>query len=398
MSDFNLLSEGFPDFESKSDLLQEEFNFEVTVPRQPLLSALTYAQAVTEKRNIIPILSNVKLECKDGILTVSATDMDIFISEKIKIDSKSDAALTVPGHMLYDIVRKLPSGSEINLKANYKTTSKLFIESSGCKFELPFLPANEFPNFDYSMLDHNFKISSAELLNLIDKNRLTIAEESRYNLYGIYFHVKNTEGRKMLRAVATDGHRLAMAEVDLPEMAENMPGVIIPKKTVLELKRILEDVETEVTVSVSESKVKFYINDIVLITKLIDASFPDYEGLVPAETNHFVRVDREAFANAVDRVTTIAFEKSRALKLTISNNEIELIVLNENNGKAREVVPAESNCDSMQIGFNARYIIESLSVMSDPTVEFRFIDSFSPAIFACHGNSSFIHVIMPMRV
>jgi DNA polymerase-3 subunit beta len=396
MNDVDFLSQPAM-FETKT--LSDEVDLEIKIDRNLLLGALSHAQSIVEKRNILPILSNVRLDAFENTLSIMATDMDLLISEKIQADVIKSSSLTISAHVFYDIVRKLPSDSIVTLTANSGTNNKVVIESTGCKFELPYLESRDFPKMDYTSMGYSFKLSSAELQSLIDKSKFTMStEETRYNLNGIYLHTKDKNGTKVLRAVATDGHRLSCIDIGLPDGAEGAPGVIIPRKSVLELRKILEDTESEVEVSLSENRIKFAFDSVELLTKLIDGNFPEYEGLIPVNNQNWMKVNKDTFSKAVDRVSTIAFEKSRAVKLIISGDILELHVSGEDMSHAKETIKVESGCIDLQIGFNSRYILDALSAVNGDTVEFRLLDSFSPAIIRDVDDDSYCQVIMPMRV
>jgi len=374
-------------------------SFSIRLGRNLLLNALSHTQNIVEKRNIVPVLSNVRLDAKGDSLSLLATDMDLLISETVAAEVKTQGSLTVSAHILYDVIRKLPSDSIVSLYTKPELKNKIVVESAGCSFELPYLSADDFPQMDRVNFDHKFKLSSAELQSIFDKSKYTMStEETRYNLNGIYLHVKEIDGNKVLRGVATDGHRLSCVDVTLPELTQNLPGVIIPRKAVIELKKIIEDTDSEIEVSLSENRIKFAFDSIELLTKLIDGNFPEYEGLVPHNNTNWIRVNRESLSKAVDRVSTIVFEKSRAVKMVIKNDTLELLVSGEDNSNARELLTIESNCAELQIGFNSRYILEALSTVSGDKVEFRLLDSFSPALIKDVEDSSYYQVVMPMRV
>lgn len=380
--------------------IKNQHGFNLRVNRNLLLNALAHAQNIVEKRNIVPLLSNVKLEAKDGVLTLLATDMDLLISEKVAAEVGEAGALTVSAHVLYDIIRKLPADSTVSIYTKDSANNKVIIEAVGCKFELPYLSAEDFPQMDRANFDHNFKLSSAELQSIFDKSKYTMStEETRYNLNGIYLHIKETEeGGRVLRGVATDGHRLSCVDVSVPDLVKEVPGVIIPRKAVIELRKIIDDTDSEVEISLSENRMKFSFDSVELLTKLIDGNFPEYEGLVPHSNTNWMKVDREQLSKSVDRVSTIVFEKARAVKMIIKNDLLELLVSGEDNSHAHETIEVESNCAELQIGFNARYILEALSTLSGGKVEFRLLDSFSPAMIKDTEDNSCYQVVMPMRV
>jgi DNA polymerase-3 subunit beta len=393
------------DFESLSELQDAKQakdcdGFQIRLNRNFLLNALAHTQNIVDKRNIIPLLSNVKLHAYGENLSLMATDMDLLLSEILSAEVIVPGSLTISAHLFYDVVRKLPSAAMVSIYTKSDMPNKVIIESEGCAFELPYLKADEFPQMDDIAFTHQFTLSSGELQSIFDKSKYTMSvEETRYNLNGIYLHVKEVDnGNRVLRGVATDGHRLSCIDVSLPDLAKDLPGVIIPRKAVIELRKIIEDSDSDVEVMLSENRIKFSFDSVVLLTKLVDGNFPEYEGLVPHHNTNWMRVNRDLLSKAVDRVATIVFEKSCAVKMIIKNDVIELLVSGQDNSHAKEILNIESNCAELQIGFNFRYILEALSTISDDVVEFRFLDSFSPAMIKGAEDQSCYNVIMPMRV
>jgi DNA polymerase III subunit beta len=376
-----------------------KMQFKVKLEKAPIMKAMSHVQNVVEKRNIVPILSNVKLVARDAKLELTTTDMDLSVTEIISADVLEEGQLTIPAHTFYDIVRKLPDGSDIEIATSDEHPGKITVVSGNCNFSLSFLEAGDFPSMAYGELPFKFKLTSAELKALIDKNKFTIStEETRYNLNGIFFHSIDLEGAPVLRAVATDGHRLSCMAVDLPDGAKEMPGIIIPRKAVIELKKIVDDIEDIVDISLSDKKVSFAIGNIVLTTKLIDGNFPEYEALIPKGQTLKMEVNVEQLTKAVDRVTTINFEKTSVVKLSVNGGELTLSAFMEEQGSAEEGLSAQSNIENLNIGFNARYILDVMSVLEGDTVEFSFTDSFSPAIIRDTSDPLACFVIMPMRV
>ncbi|MCC7048208.1 MAG: DNA polymerase III subunit beta, partial [Alphaproteobacteria bacterium] len=296
----------------------------LTIERAALLKALAHAQSVVERRNTIPILSNVLLEAAPGGLALTATDMDLAIAEQTAADVAMPGATTVSVHTLYDIVRKLPDGAQVEIAtgdAEGGDGGQLGLRGGRSRFRLPTLPRDDFPMLgDNAELPHAFSLPASELKALIDRTRFAIStEETRYYLNGIYLHAaKNGDGT--LRAVATDGHRLARAETALPSGAAGMPGVIVPRKAVAELYKLVQDSADPVAVNLSNTKIRFALDSVVLTSKLIDGTFPDYERVIPANNDKSMEVDSREFAAAVDRCQTIAAEKSRAVKLSLKKN------------------------------------------------------------------------------
>lgn len=374
--------------------------FTLTIERSLLLKALGHVQSVVEKRNTIPILSNVKLTAEGNVLSLTATDMDIAITENVAADVSEAGALTVPAHTFYDIVRKLPDGSQVELSGNANDDGRLKIVAANCKFSLPCLPVAEFPVMDAGNLPQSFELIPAELIALVDKTRFAIStEETRYYLNGIYLHASQEDGETALKSVATDGHRLACIAVDLPEGAAEIPGVIVPRKTVIELRKLLEDGEENVKVALSTNKISFTIGDnATLLSKLIDGTFPDYEKVIPQNNSNMLEVETAALSKAVDRVATISSERSRAIKLALSENLITLSASNEDSGTAKEELPVEYSGDELEIGFNSRYLLEMLAGLEGEKAEFAFADGNSPAVVKDAANKGALYVIMPMRI
>lgn len=370
-----------------------------SIERSQLLKALGHVQSVVERRNTIPILSNIKLEAFGGNLHLTATDMDIAVTEKITADIDEEGALTVPAHMLYDIIRKLPDGAQIELDGDSDKEGRLHITSGSCAFSLACLPVADFPVMDKGEMSHNFSLAAAELQALIDKTRFAIStEETRYYLNGIYFHMIERNDEPFLSAVATDGHRLAQVSVDLPEGADNIPGVIIPRKTVAELNKLVEESELEIKVSLSESKVCFVCGDAVLLSKLIDGTFPDYEKVIPSDNDKVMEINVESFSKAVDRVSTISSEKSRAIKLVTQKGKLTLSANNEESGSANEELAVTYDADTVEIGFNSRYLLEMMAGLEGETAKFVFADGGAPALVRDSSSERALYVIMPMRI
>jgi DNA polymerase-3 subunit beta len=370
----------------------------LTIDKPDLARALGHVASVVERRNTIPILSNVLLSTAKNELKLTATDLDMELVETVPCKAKGEGATTVPAHMFYDIVRKLPEGTAIEL-ARDGEQGRLSITSGPAQFSLQTLPADDFPALSVDDLGHAFSISAADLKKLIDKTRFAIStEETRYYLNGIYLHATEGSGKPMLRAVATDGHRLAQVELPLPAGAKGMPGVIVPRKTVLELAKLVEDGEGEVRVELSPSKIRVTTARVVLTSKLIDGTFPDYERVIPQGNDKTMEVDNAAFMQAVDRVSTLSSDKGRAVKLTISDGKLILSVNNPDSGSATEELPVEYAFDPLEIGFNARYLIDISQQLEGGTAEFQLADPGSPTMVRDGKDASALYVLMPMRV
>ena len=363
-----------------------------SIVKSDLLRPLSHIYSIVEKRNTIPILSNTVIEALDGHIAFTATDMEIDIVEKIQSNIISNGKLTVSAHTLYDIVRKLPDGSEIIVSAN---ENNLILSCGKSEFMLPTLPFDDYPIMTDISGGKSFSISSVDLQNLIDNTRFAISlEETRYYLNGIFLH----QNDNLLRAVATDGHRLAQAEINLPTGAEGMPSIIIPRKTVGELRKLLDDTEADIPITVSSNKIKFSINNCTLTSKLIDGSFPDYQRVIPKGNTKNLVIPTKDFKEAVDRVSTISIEKSRAVKLSLSKNNLILKVNSHDSGNASEEMEVSFEDDSMEIGFNSKYLLDIALQIQGKEIQFSLSDSSSPALITDPEQEGIIFVLMPMRV
>ncbi|MGJ3232554.1 MAG: DNA polymerase III subunit beta [Oceanicaulis sp.] len=370
----------------------------LTIERATLLKALGHVQAVVERRNTIPILSNVLINAEGGFARFTATDLDMEIVEEAEARSERDGVVTAPAHTLYEIARKLPEGSQVTLELS-GDDPRLSLSAGRSRFNLPVLPPGDFPVMPSEDLAVTFTAPASEIARLIDKTRFAVStEETRYYLNGIHMHAADRDGRKTLRAVATDGHRLALAETDLPDGAGAMPAVIVPRKPIQELRRLLEDLDGDVEISVSEGKIRFQLGAAVLTSKLIDGTFPDYERVIPRGNDKILRVDRAPFAQAVDRVATISQEKSRSVKLALADGQLTLTVNNPESGAASEELSADYSSDEMAIGFNARYLLDVAGQIEGDEAIFEFADSGSPTRVTDSGDKDAEYVLMPLRV
>ncbi|MGF1464386.1 MAG: DNA polymerase III subunit beta [Maricaulaceae bacterium] len=369
----------------------------LTVDRAALLKALSHVQSVVERRNTIPILSNVLITAAADGVSFTATDLDIEIIDKADADLGEPGVVTAPAHTLYEIVRKLPDGAEATL-ATGADEARLTLSAGRSRFALPLLPPSDFPAMTADDFSHTFQLEAETLARLIDKTRFAIStEETRYYLNGVHLHALAGES-PTLRAVATDGHRLALAETALPEGAAGLPGVIVPRKTVAELRRLLDDAEELIDVSVSDAKIRFGLGRAVLTSKLIDGAFPDYERVIPKQNDRVMAVDNKSFAQAVDRVATISAEKSRSVKLTMDDDTLTFTVNNPESGQATEEMQVDFGGERLDIGFNARYLLDVTTQVEGEEAEFRFADAASPTLIKDRGDDRALYVLMPLRV
>ena len=370
----------------------------VTIERATLMKALSHVQSVVERRNTIPILSNVLMRAEGGTLSLTATDLDIEVVEQVPADAEVAGAVTASAVTLFDIVKKLPDGSQIRLDST-GDQSRLLITAGTSEFKLAILPDQDFPALTQDEGGTSFAIASGELRRLIDKSRFAMSqEETRYYLNGIYFHAHTDDEGTSLRAVATDGHRLARLDAPLPAGAESMPGVIIPRKAVLELRRLLEDAGDEVRVTVSAAKIRFTFEDIVLTSKLIDGTFPDYARVIPVGNDRIMKADTADFRKAVDRVSTVSADKTRSVKLTIGEDRLHLHVNNPETGSATEDMSVDFASEGLEIGFNAKYLLDIADQVDGETSVFFFADAASPTLVQDADDERAIYVLMPLRV
>jgi len=370
----------------------------INVERGAFLKALSHVQSVVERRNTIPILSNVMIEAAKGQVKLTATDLDIEIVEALPADVLRNGAATAPAHMLYDIVRKLREGAQIEIETSGERNA-MVLRSGRSTFTLACLPPEDYPLMASGELPYNFSLSATELRTLIDRTRFAIStEETRYYLNGIYLHATKADEVPVIRAVATDGHRLARMEMVLPEGAAGMPGIIIPRKTVLELRKLVEESEDEVQVGLSETKIRLTIGEAALTSKLIDGTFPDYDRVIPSNNDKVLEVECKSFAEAVDRVSTISTEKSRAVKLAIENGNLRVSATSPENGTAEEEVEVRYSASPLEIGFNSRYLLDIAEQIEGEWAQFVMSDAGSPTLVRDGADPSALYVLMPMRV
>ncbi|MCK4711319.1 MAG: DNA polymerase III subunit beta [Marinosulfonomonas sp.] len=370
----------------------------ISIERAALLKAVSQAQSVVERRNNIPILANVLIEAEGDVVSFRATDLDIEVIDKITGQVERAGSTTVNAVMLHEIVRKLPDGALVQL-ADDGTSGRLTIEAGRSNFSLATLPKEDFPVMASSEYATNFSAKASVLRRLFDKTKFAIStEETRYYLNGVYMHVADDDGGQVLRCVATDGHRLARVDAALPAGAADMVGVIVPRKTVNELRKLLDDDDVKIAVSVSETKVRFATPEITLTSKVIDGTFPDYTRVIPTGNTKKLEVDAAEFARAVDRVATVSSERSRAVKLTLDEDRLILSVNAPDSGAAEEELAVAYADEPLEIGFNAKYLLEIASQVDRENAVFMFNSSGDPTLMREGNDTSAVYVVMPMRV
>ncbi|WP_085784924.1 DNA polymerase III subunit beta [Candidatus Nucleicultrix amoebiphila] len=369
--------------------------FQVHVDRNVFLKALSHSQGVVEKRSTVPILSHVLLETTGEGITLTATDLEVAIVETVAAQVEKPGRLTVSAHMLFDVVRKLRDGAEISLSFD-EAQNRLNVESGRSHFALPCLSPDEFPAINSGNQPYRFILPAKDLLELFDRVRFAMStEETRYYLNGIYLHAFQS---KELRAVATDGHRLAKMSLPLPQGAEAIPGVIISRKTINEVLKIVSEEVLDVEVYLSNTQVSFKFSDTYFTSRLIDGTFPDYEKVIPAHNDKVMTVDMEAFAETVDRVATISSEKNRGIRLSLKTNKLVLTATSNESGHAVEELEVDYNASGIEIGFNSRYLLDIAQQIGNESASFSFADSTSPTIIRSRNDQEALYVLMPMRV
>lgn len=374
----------------------------LTIERAALLRSLSHVQNVVERRTTIPILSNVRLEADQeaGSLGLTATDMDLSLAAREDALVARGGTTTVAAHTLFDIVRKLPDGAEVAIEQNGQA-GEVTVRAGRSVFNLPTLPADEFPASNEEQPGAvRFGLPAADLAKLIAKTRFAIStEETRYYLNGIHMHATRGGGAAaMLRGVATDGHRLARVEVGLPEGAAAMPPIIVPRKTVAEVAKLLEGEQGEVQVSVSPARIQFTLERAVLISRLIDGTFPEYERVIPSGNERIAVLETQDFKKAVDRVSTISTDKARAVKLSLDGGTVTVSAVSADAGRAVEEIDADYSSEPLEIGFNARYISDMMSEIDGPKVRLEMASAAAPTVVRDPEDASTLYVLMPMRV
>lgn len=370
----------------------------LSIERSALLKAVSQAQSVVERRNTIPILANVLIEAEGNTATFRATDLDIEVLDRAPAVVERPGATTVSAVTLHEIVRKLPDGALVSLIED-AATGRLTVQAGRSTFSLATLPREDFPVMASSDYQVNFAAPAKMLRRLFDKSKFAISnEETRYYLNGVYMHVAQGEDGPSLRCVATDGHRLARIDAPLPDGAQGMAGVIVPRKTVGELRKLLDDDDAQIAVSVSETKVRFATPTITLTSKVIDGTFPDYARVIPTGNTRRLEVDAAEFAQAVDRVATVSSERSRAVKLQLDEDRLILSVNAPDSGAAEEELAVAYGDERLEIGFNAKYLLEIASQVDRENAVFLFNSKDDPTLMREGNDTSAVYVVMPMRV
>ncbi|MFT6077300.1 MAG: DNA polymerase-3 subunit beta [Myxococcota bacterium] len=364
------------------------------ISKSAIARALSIVNGAVEKRNTIPVLLNVKIEAKNGRLNLTATDMDIVIISSAEALIELDGNTTVPAQLFYDIIKKIPDNTDINIELIDGLTIKISYGRS--KFSLPCLDPAEFPILSEGEMTVDFTIKSSEIIKIIDKTRFAIpSDETRYYLNGLFLHGALNGDKIELRGIATDGHRLALASSTASSLTAEVDGVIIPKKTINEIRKISEGNE-EVSIAFSKAKIRITSGNSTIISKLIDGEFPEYDRVIPKNNDQIVNVDRKLIFDAVDRVSTIATDKNKSIKVIIENDKISLQIKGTDNVNASEEIEVGFNGETIETGFNSRYFLEIIGQINKENISIFFKDGSSPALIKIDNDC--LYVIMPIRV
>ncbi len=363
--------------------------------QKDIQTSLNYCQGVIEKRSTLPILSNVLLNVEKSQLTLTATDLDLIFIHKIQnIEVIEEGKTTTSSSIMYDIIRKISAGKKINF--SNAGSLKLNLEADKSVFNLNCIDASEFPLMDEDFNQNTFKIDSKSLLKLLNKCKFSVSnDETRHYLSGIFLHTTTINNNLYLTAVATDSHRMSISKLRLKENIDFEP-IILPKKTIFQLCSLLDDFDGEVKISNIKSKIKFELNNSVLISKLIDGKFPNYVQVIPKDNQKKLEVDLKLFLNSVDRVASVSLDKKDGVKFNLSKNKLDLSVNNTNSGDGKENLDVQFDHE-LDISFNSRYLIDVASQLDGNKIEIYLKDTGSPALIKDPSDFDSIYVVMPMK-
>jgi len=367
------------------------------VKRDTLLNSLNFVQGVVEKKNTLPILSNVLLQLKDNKLSIVATDLDIIFYDEISdVKTIKEGNTTTSATVLYDILRKISSNSELNF--DLKTENKLSLKSDNSDFNLLCLPVDNFPTFADEFEGPEISLNNKKFLKLLNKTKISISnDDTRHYLNGVFLHLTEAHGRNFLTGVATDSHRLSSSSLEI-ENADNFSSLILPRKTVFQLCTLLTETNEKLSIQMSENKIKFKIGNIKLVSKVIDGKFPDYKKVVPTNNDKSLVVPSKDFINSIERVTSVSLDRKEGVKLAINKENIQLSVNSANSGEGNEIIKAKFNSDNLNISFNSKYLVDIASEVEDKNLKMNFKDSVSPVLIEDVSDKNSYYVIMPMKI
>ena len=376
----------------------------ISIEKAPFLKALGHGQSVVEKKTTVPIISTVLLQAADGQLSVTATDMDMALIERVPVEVKAAGSVCVSASLLHDIVKKLNDKKVIDLTVS-DDGERLFIVSGRSRFDMGCLPVEDFPQLVQSEITHRFTLPAPVFAHLIDATRFCMAvEETRYQLNGIHFHAHEEGGAQYLRAVATDMHRLACVACEAPEGVRDMPQVIIARKTVQEIRKLLDDAQAPIEIGLSSTRVEFNVQgagyNAMLTARLVDGIFPDYQSAILVENDKSLIVPTKSFAESIDRVgTVVTNDKLRAIKLNACDNQAVLSAVSQEFGSATEEMDVDfAYSDTVEVCFNVRYMMEVAQQINTEEMELLLLDADSSLVIQPVGNPHMVFILMPMQV
>ena len=367
------------------------------VKRDILLKSLNFVQGVVEKKNTLPILSNVLLQLKDNKLSIVATDLDIvFYNEISDVKIINEGSTTTSAAILYDILRKISSNSELNF--DLKSENKLSLKSDSADFNLLCIPTDNFPSFSDEFEGQEIALDKNRFLKLLNKTRISISnDDTRHYLNGVFLHLTEAHGRNFLTGVATDSHRLSSSSLEI-ENSNDFSSLILPRKTVFQLCSLLSETSDSLMMQSSENKIKFTLGKIRLISKVIDGKFPDYKQVVPATNDKILNVPSKEFINSIERVASVSLDRKEGVKLMIDKDNIQLSVNSANSGEGNETIKADYNSESLNISFNSKYLIDIASEIENKNLKMNLKDSTSPVLIEDASDKNSYYVIMPMKI
>ena len=370
---------------------------EFAINRNIILKSLGHAYGVIEKKTTLPILSNILVEAKESKVKITATDLDIIYSEEIPLqDLKKEGTTTTSASVLYDILRKLESDKKVEFFL--QDSNKLKLISGNSKFNLLCMPSENFPSLEENVDQTTFEIPSHKFLKLLNKTKISISnDETRHYLNGIYLHKINVNNKSFLSAVATDSHRLSSSRLEI-DPSINFESIILPRKTIFQLISLLEQNDNNIKISNNKSKIKFEMNNGILISKVIDGRFPDYSKVVPTNNNKILQIKLNDFKKSVERVITVSSDHKEGLKMFISKDSLKLSVNNPNSGEGIENINVKFNSDDMEISFNSRYLIDIASQIESESIIINLKDPGSPVLISDLSDKNSFHVVMPMKI
>ena len=367
------------------------------INRDVLLKSLAIAHNIIERKNTLPILSNVLLEIKNSKLNIIATDLDLlFLDEISDLKIEKEGSTTTSATVLYDILKKLPANTEVSFAL--QNENKLNISADKSKFNLLCLPVDNFPNLNESFSTDGLNINGTKFLSLLNKTKISMSnDETRHYLNGIYIHLTESDKKSYLTGVATDSHRLSSSSISLNK-TDNFKPFILPKKTVFQLCNLIQDNNDDVVFKSSETKIQFQIGKSKIISKVIDGKFPDYKKVVPQNNQKILKVDTKDFINSVERVITVSIDRKEGVKIALKKDQIELFVNSSSSGEGKENLKASYNSEDLTVGFNSRYLLDIASEINDQKLTMNLNDSVSPVLIQDNSDTNSYFVIMPMKI